>query len=511
MDVADGGREGREGHGMEADESGVWVSPLRPGVAPATVARRDGRFWYRLAGSLTLLALAVTGILAWFHPTLPSLAQLIPAGPKPPADPLALRPASLRCVSDGAWSPDGTQIALLGNVACRNGRSDVVPTIAILDAKTGKQTMVVEVGDEFIEKESGRLRHTTGGHVAVFYYALRWSPDGRMLIAGYDATPPGGNAEARQYLRGLVRYNVASRELRATGGYTLDMLEGLTLAPSEWLVTVWDVGNGTATVSSVPMALRYRWGAGGRLQPDGLTGSTPEASPPAIGTNPTRTVPASEVVSVWQAASVYYVAATDCSTGPGGEPTPPSYSPDDYYTIATSGAAWSPDERYYAMVVVLGRLDERPAPPSATNVAGESQYSCDGTGDLGPATQLTVHTPDACLRAALSQLAINTQPSIQVAWSASGTRLAVQTERRGPGSGYITIYDCAGGRVTSRVSPGNRETLGLGTIDVNSGSLFATMAWSPDGARLLLVPARSETSLPSNPVVLGAKALRGER
>jgi Tol biopolymer transport system component len=114
-------------------------------------------------------------------------------------------------------------------------------------------------------------------------------------------------------------------------------------------------------------------------------------------------------------------------------------------------------------------------------------FDCGGSGPASAWPQVPIH--DAGMRAALALLDGTHLPSINLAWSPNGRRLAVTPSDIGAGgvaaasvtAPALTVYDCASGRVRLQLSHADLVPTQSG------GQPFLAPWWSPDGTYLLLV------------------------
>jgi hypothetical protein len=108
---------------------------------------------------------------------------------------------------------------------------------------------------------------------------------------------------------------------------------------------------------------------------------------------------------------------------------------------------------------------------------------------------------------ALAVVAANVGPipgaSVDVAWNASGKRLAVLPASQSGSAqpALLIVYDCVTGEQVIKAALPSLEP---GIEQSGQGGPLSAPTWSPDGTRLLILDDSTQTL-----VILGPKSLRG--
>lgn len=493
------------------DESGgLTVTSLRPEDGRVGGSGRRGaagwRVWYRAAGALLLVALVAAFALTLVLPRLPR-----PVPPKPLPDPLALNvgDAGETCVDGVAWSPDGTRLAVLGGDSClvQTATSYAAEKLVVYDARTGRQMWSKTFGGPVLQQiVPPSMRGDAGAlaQVAINYSAPLWSPDGRSIALSFNAFQtytPGQNGEPKQYGWGLIVVPLATADTRVIEGPSVVSVAGGTGLPGltePYPVGRWDLRAGRLEEISLAPGLAYTWANQDELV---RTAEQPTGQGAAVG-NPLG----GRSFTLWQSGTVSYAPANGCAPPNGPNPSPPpAYSPNDFYVLSLGATAWSPDGRYLLWGPdIEGRLPLAPSAPGPTPTLlppfQRAVYNC---SDFGPASRYSLlPIRDAGLRAALGEISLGTNPSVEVMWRPDGKVLAVAPGDVASGEPALTLYDTTTGRVLRQFSLTQIETWAAGGGQL-SGGPFAAMAWSPDGARMALLPAGPNPEV----LVLGPKTL----
>lgn len=515
--------EGVPEAGRDEDSDELTIMSLEQGADGAGDARRRGRWhlWYRAVGALALVALVAAFGATLVLPRLPK-----PTIPKPPPEPLPLdlTHAGMDCVDGIAWSPDGTQLVALGAPSCAQmgGPHNNGPTeeLVIFEVKTGRPVRSISFGETIAQQvlpPSFRQNADAQALADIAYSQPLWSPDGRSVVLSFNAyafDSTTQNASVRQYGWGLAVVTLASGTVRVIEGPLVVQTAGGTGQPGltePYPAGRWDLRTGTMVEESLEPGLAYMWTSQDELVPTQPLPSESDTSALSSNIGRVGNPMGGRAFTVWQSGMVGYASANYCPQQNGASPPGPAqYTPGDYYVMFLNTPAWSPDGRYLIWGVgTQGRLPFTPAPPApaatptATPLGGTypPAYDC---SNFGPAPQYPVlPVRDAGLKAAVAQIALNTQPSITMTWRPDGKALAVAPGDVESGEPALTIYACATGRAQRQFSLSQIEAW-AGTGGQAGGSPFTTMAWSPDGSRLALVsPGPIPAVLVMGPKTLG--------
>ncbi len=403
---------------------------------------------------LTALAilLGVSGGFSW-------LAARI--SPTPSPSPVIRRPYfqystksrpqqdGIACLINAAWSPDNRQVAALGySNYCPAYQSEPPPGLVNLyNAASHKLVEQVHI-DSIVEAALKQSLAAKTNTLVIQYEWAHWSPDGQEMAVPFFAFKASGETDA-----GLL--------LLSNRGQRILLQQ---VHPTNQLITYpyyfgWDLKSGTVntvyneaitpisatsfiTIQSAPA---YTWGANGVLKPSSVTSSNSDA----IG-NPDG----GATFTIWQpgSASKYTQSIGSPAHLISGN------------TWSTTFMSWSPDGRYLIDQAVTSARFVIPhqTPPSSGDLVA-----------LKLDQLATLSVRDKALARILAALPASNQSrsTIGVAWRPDGRELATFN------GGFIDLYDCATGRELGRLTPSNIP-VGLSGND--------TLAWSPDGSRLLL-------------------------
>jgi hypothetical protein len=493
---------GRMAYGQAGGQAEVTVTSLREdGERPG--APRHGRFWYRVIAGVLLAGLVLAGLAVWGR-TQPSLfASLTPARsatPLPQRDPLTVdaNTAGMPCVDGAAWSPDSRRFVLAGNTACNGPSGQNDELLATFDARTGAMVTHGIIQWVVVQRELPPPSGTGSWSGArVSYGAPLWSPDGKRIVVPFDVYLPvgligPGTKLARHW--GLAVLDSALQLVQTLPGQAELVTEGLGSGDNFGPVAVdrWDFSTGTGSSVMVQQALAYAWSPDGTLSSPDLPPTLPATLAPQAATDPIGNPLGGAGFTIWQSGSVDYANGQGCT--PSGRPAPDGTG--SYYLAFFSTPAWSPDGRYLLLwVSASGRLAL--APPVSPTPGPVQSFGCANFGPARQWPQLPIR--DAGMRAALGLIKGNIQFSINLAWSPNGRRVAVEPGNVGNGAPALVIYNCASGS----------EQVHIIVADIvpylGNGLPFSTMAWSPDGTQLLLVPTGPDPIMH----VLGPKSLGG--
>ena len=381
-------------------------------------------------------------------------ATTVSQPPMPAVRTIDLSVSNLSCPVDPAWSPDGTQIAVLVTIGDCTNQQTGGPEIVVFDARTGKMTQAFALNAIF-----DKAGLSTGLRTSSF----AWTPDGSALVftVGYDPysiLPPATQ-------RGLFDITLATGAERFTTDPTpLPQTDSGQLTNSATLV--WDIKSGkrVQTISELAPATAYTWGPNGALAP-APTGATGK-----------------DVVSVWQAGDL---SATLAQAWNESTPPPPNQTVPQSFVFGSSAPHWSPDGRYLALPLTMG----------ARLPGGANAFPI--TGCLYGLTLICQATPTAApdkgFAAALAAFEKGWSPNPQqqqpplwysqdIVWRADGQELATLL----PGQDFYTGNSTATVTIFNTRTGAKVRALTIKRVVVNaSGSgQEPQIAWSPRGASL---------------------------
>ncbi|HLJ81792.1 MAG TPA: hypothetical protein VKT52_09925 [Ktedonobacterales bacterium] len=362
----------------------------------------------------------------------------------------------LFCATQVAWSPDSTRIAVVGNaVNCSGAASGRTPGLILVYAvASGKLIQRLQPDAAVLAlpaiAQKVAANSSAGGTISTLtYQSLTWTPDGQALLMSFDLELLPNPNTCCTSLYGLQRLGVTDPPRTAIW---LDTSSS-QFAPFER----WNLLSGAADVPPAPAhATAYQWNADGLLVPAGPA-SEPVGAPDG-----------GKAFTIWQPGRLLFGTTSDKATGAT--------------TIIVQDIGWvsnvspvSPDGHYfYPNMTNAGSL----VPPS-------TQQAVVGGPVLQPHDQALV---------ALAQQMMQTPSPSQntstlVAWRPDGIYLAAiappTADTAAPTAAMysVSIYDTASGKVVKQIMP---DFTGLSANPVGSGTTV-TLAWSPDGSRLLLV------------------------
>ena len=461
----------------------AWTPAALDGGA-TTQRGTHGRLWYRLVGGITLGVVVLVAAFLWLQPVA---AQLV--GIQTPS-PIAFSVGEFHCIDDAEWSPNSARIAALSEPGCNADTLDTPlaqrrAVLTLYDARTGHALAGIEL-DALLAGQIA-VPASAAGRGQIFYDQLLWLPDGRALAVFFVAiVPPTSSSIQQQVANGVVL--VPTAPLSAQGArILLDPLSltSVPISPTSTTAPVvferLDLTTGAVAILQTPFGEVYRWTRDDKLRPIPQPATT--TAPGEVG-NPLG----GRQFSLWQSGFIQYESVNVCDSAQGLE----QYSPQDYYRMGVTTSSISPDGRYFVPTLYAeGRLPIRPPRPSDSTQAPPAtptNATCAGSGASAPPSDTTqLPLRDAGLRAALTLVAINTQPSIQFTWRPDGQRLAVAPGDVGSGAPALTIYDCAMGNVRVRYTIAQIDALAHTSSQVG-GQPFQLLRWSPDGRNLLALP-----------------------
>ncbi len=420
-----------------------------PGMARPLARRGGARRWIISALSVLVVVAVVVVVVVNILG-----ASRLSASVKPM---LRINPQAdgLNCVSQIAWSPDGKDIAALGNLHDCGGSAFDSQTgvVYIYSAATGK-VIEQEHTDSVIFRDNAVASliasHTNASRSPSMldYFSLTWTPDGQSLLLYFNLyISSGGNGQADFGGNGLLRLRLGQ-----TAGTTvwLDRYSGMQSGDTER----WDLSTGQSMQAPQPAAATaYRWGSDGALL---------SASPPSDGA--IGSPDGGKSFTIWQNGSLSYPSIQSSPNAP------PSIVAHDISWDANITPI-SPDGRYYYTYFPIGA---DLTPPSTVFVQpGAPKVSPHDKALLALALKMTLATTPS-------------QPLTYMVTYRPDGRLLAAVQFNGAGEGNaapatftVSIYNTATGALVKRLMPN--------FTDLQSGSAGQeTLEWSPDGSHLLL-------------------------
>lgn len=454
-------------------------APPPPRNAPAIqIQRPRGRrpAWQIIGMTLAALCIVVAGALVaarLFAPRLTSTSALMP-------DPLVspLSRAGMGCVASMSWSPNGKRIAaLMSTNPC--GKSTGGTFLVLYDTTLAKP--LKEIGldplvfsqalPQSVQQDPALMKDAS-----VSYFSPVWSADSARVAVPAEgpvpsASPPvaadGSYAGDVFWALALVDAGAGSVRVIAPPALPFSTFTGdnSSYNPDSYqpaLAWRFDLTAGTGTLLSLPQALAYTWGADGAL--------IPTAPLPATDGAPAEVAVAG---SPWQAFSIF--------------PTPTACSAP-LYDVILSGSLWSPDGRYVApQLYAYGRLaDAQIVVPTPTPEGGDGSAGTCSPQDQANAAQdrarLAPLTMPSGVTDALGEIVSpGTYGGLAGLFSPAGKRLAIRPQ----GVQFIPWV----ARIYEVATDTPRAVITYKLLGTNPNLRDAPetiMAWSPDGARLLL-------------------------
>jgi hypothetical protein len=340
----------------------------------------------------------------------------------------------ITCLTDAAWSPDSSSIAVLGyQHNCY--RDDASVLVNLYDAHSSKLMAQLHPDAAIVRALGNSLSFPLRQPFAIDYVHIIWSPDGQRLALTFDTV------SEQPSVNGVELVN-------RDGGHAQVLLQ--QQYPTAPFYAEWDLARSrpvpfTPPLSAfslmpLPPALAYRWGTNGTLVPETLLTPTTVPAVPALG--PVGNPDGDPSFTIWQPGSAHVASFADSSR---------------LYTWSTDFAAWSPDGRYLVDGIALFGLLKPPEwlfPSSETLVISR----------MNQAPQLPIHD-----RAFLKVI----DSARVLAWNPNGHVLAAYSSGKS-----VDLYNCiSGDRFASFV---------LQSKDAASPTDAPLLRWSPDGLHLLI-------------------------
>ncbi len=423
---------------------------------PPGSGRRRGAI---IGVALLVIVVVVVGAAVGVHFALGQRAAAPAAKPV-----LRLNPAGDNCITSVAWSPDGKQIAALGNTqGCTGSQSDAqTGAVFVYNAQSGKlvqqlQPDVLVFKSPAVETMISAATSPNSGPASLFYQGMVWAPDGQSLLLPFNEFVPQANTST-------APVGINNGLLRLATGHTTtsQVLFSSNTGFSNNSIQRWDLTSGLGGLAPAPpTATAYTW-----TRDDALV-----AADSATG-QPIGTPDGGQTFAIWQPGTLQYFQSFQSGSNPQT-----TVDAQDILWNASAPTV-SPDGGYlYTYFPSYGSL----VPPSTRQ---------DGSGQ----PKLAPRDPALLALAQQMSQATTPDPNAQfiVAWRPDGRQLAAisveENQNQGqngsgaapaPGKLTVSIYDTTMGKLIKRLTP---DFGGLLPSDAGQG----TLAWSPDGSHLLL-------------------------
>ncbi|HEX8997612.1 MAG TPA: hypothetical protein VF812_16415 [Ktedonobacterales bacterium] len=408
--------------------------------------------WRRIGSTLSVLAvIVVIGVV------VANILGVLRLNTRPmPATVLRLNPIGdgLSCVTEIAWSPNGKLVAAMGNTVRCGGsaQNSQTGTVYLYDAHSGKLTAQLHP-DAAVFKAYAVQQYIAAnptaarGVTSLLYAGMTWMPDSRALVFQFslESSPSAGSESIVMIVNGILSLSIKDS---AASSVWLNAIQ-----PNPNLPFVnWDLTTGGTSQSPMPAAATaYRWGADGQLIPDNSSSAGPVGAPNS-----------GDRFTIWQSGVLEYAERA---------PDPQTSSTADVQDVMwnTNLSPISPDGRYfYGYFPAYGSL----TPPSTQHVF---------------ARERRIAPRDKALLALAQQMTQDAHPTtfthMFVTWRPDGRYLAaLPANAKAPAlaSAFtVSIYDTTTGKLIKQLTP-SLAGLQPGAAGVE------TLAWSPDGAHLLL-------------------------
>ena len=398
-----------------------------------------------LLGSLLNPALGFTDLVATHWPFLPSQAPSLKS--------LSLEqlpvPAvnEIQCPVASAWSPDSSQVALLGYTQSCVQDVYVPAQVDLYNATTGAEVAhwspdktILQVLQKYpgvspsMENDLARKPNYATDHgkpPTIRYQQMLWSSDHSHLALSFVAV---------NYVLSYAGLLVVTKDGKTT--QFLLQPEQDNFLPTTPLPLLWDLRQGNVTaLGALSPTLAYTWDAHGQLLPAVLPRQQTDLSTYA------NTAPGAPdgggTFTIWQP----------------GHLSIPAFG---VFLWSTHFAAWSPDGRYMLANFSFSGLME---PPGQAFPQNEELTRLRSAG----LPQIPVHDPSLLIAA------VGTQT---LAWNPTATLLATYEA-----SGVVNLYSCQTGHLLRQLpAPGTNSF---------PTSFAPLLSWSPDGRHLQLSVALS--------------------
>lgn len=377
--------------------------------------------------------------------------------------------AGVRCVSDVAFSPTGAYIAIVGTtVACdETSASSSSYRLVIYGAVHGEVQTAIALDELLYARVTGLERSSIG---AMRFAGLGWSPSGARYAVAFAAFD-------RHAVVGLDNVVSSGLLLVDIDGALLTMIQGDAGLYDSGTGTYaglpgWDLRDGEPTAAFIPEpALVYAWQHATQPQPI-----------VALDRDPIKTLPVTAgprypignplgdaIFTVWQPGVLYGPAAAPAPAGPGNGAFVThflSWSPDgDRIAYMVAGVTLVPPRHTDGPAGRPGSVPLMSAPPQLLSSPPRDPALIDVQREIGPS--------------GWAALAWNPMGSLLASVNCAGAVARLKLRETGTGAliDAVTLSPEDG----SICSPSNLGRM-LGPYATPNPSL----AWSPDGSRLLL-------------------------
>jgi WD40 repeat protein len=378
--------------------------------------------------------------------------------------------AHLLCPSSAAFSPDGTQLAVIGaSMECRAAADSFVGhALAVYDARTGTLTHDIPLDpligyDPLLPRALQRIG-------AVRYVGLGWSPDGTRVAVAYTTFSSATQLTfSRVVSSGLLLVDVTTGTAATVPGDA----GFFTTAPGTYAgLPIWQLVPQSVTPPFTPQpGLTFAWSNAGQPSPIIPLGPRPLTDLPmrAGPRYPVGNPDGDSVFTIWQPGVVLGTQLAGASAG--------------HAELVSAFPSWSATGSDVTMLVTAVTF---PAPAS-------NGTSADALPDDVVPPVLPMPTPgpvvparDAALTAVAAEVGANGWA--QVAWNPSGAELA-SVNCLAPSGPTLEVRDTQTGQVigSAAIEPsglgGCRQFNGAESLgDYPNPNL--TLLWSPDGSHI---------------------------
>lgn len=435
---------------------------------------RQGPLWLSVV-SVALIVAAVIGALAatqrltvgiFGSPALDALSSSIHIATDTTAG--VIQPHEV------AFSPDGGRIAVIGSFAPCPQVTPGLPRcghgLAIYDSHSGDLVQVSPIEPLLgVTTPPDSLAEARGSSGYVHLTALGWSPDSAWIAMVYSVfdtpTPTTPDDMLDSGLLIISPQTGATQLVRGDSGYFSSLAGASSAHP------IWSLANGTETVGFTPApGIVFAWGENGLPQPTvAIHGALRELPASAGARYPVGEPDGIPPFTIWQPGVVI---------GPGSAAVGGGRS-----AFVTTFASWSADGKNVGQITAGLTL---PTPVRA-DAAVSAPAGTPGPTIAEPSTMPVVPARDVAL--ARVQESVGAYGWASVAWNPAGTALASVTcfARQGQA---LELRDTASGALIGS-APLRLGAYDPGCRDATASNL--SIAWSPDGSRLLMADRAAST------------------
>ena len=372
--------------------------------------------------------------------------------------------AARTCLVDGAWSPSGSQLAILGYPGGCGATGRLVGAVNLYDSAGRLRKRQIALGPLLSPAEKTLARAVNTDRIALGQ--LIWLSGGKRLAVTFTLPPRSDIGETTTQFGILVLDPANADAHPLVRFYVIPNLPGSS-NPQPDTGVIWDFLTDRATVLSgaltfefwnnpLPLAYQYSWTGSDELTPTIRIGG--EQARQGVGTPQ-----GGGEFQFWQSGTLTALQQSELPYATG----------DARAVFQTTFAAASPDGRFVLSPVVLR------SPVSPQTVGANPPLP--GTSGAPP----ILLARDAALARLVRQVGQNAQghgqghgqsaaaPGIALAWSPDGYALATLDHGQ-----TLRIYNCVTGLLL-------RSVAALAQPAPFQGAL-GTLKWSPDGRHLLL-------------------------